>query len=175
MEWPKMQHLLDLGYKWPTQLFESRTVKQWLLYWGTEIPLNCYAHYIALFEKANMEYWILLQLKELTMDFLCRENRITLWGKITSMHVYPHATCDNDESIHDTYYVLQFCLPLQLTAACYLQIDMFVRMCNCKERKGHCCHMLCLLYNACHFIMMEFKSVPLVVSKTSLTQIWHIP
>ena len=47
-------------------------------------------------------------------------------GKITSMHVYPHATCDNDESIHDTGYVLQFCLPLQLTtAACYLQIDMF--------------------------------------------------
>ncbi len=45
--------------------------------------------------------------------------------KITSIHVYPHATCDNDESIHDTCYVLQFCLPLQLTAACYLQIDMF--------------------------------------------------
>ena len=64
----------------------------WLLYWGTEIPLNGYVHYIALFEKANMEYWILLQLKKLTMDFLCRENRITLWlwGKITSMHVYPH-------------------------------------------------------------------------------------
>ena len=35
--------------------------------------------------------------------------------------------------------------------------------------------MLCLLYNACNFIKMEFKSVPLVVSKTSLTQIWHIP
>ena len=46
---------------------------------------------------------------------------------------------------------------------------------NCKERKGHCCHMLCLLYNACNFIKMEFKSVPLVVSKTSLTQLWHIP
>ena len=30
--------------------------KKWLLYWGTEIPLNGYVHYIALFEKANMEY-----------------------------------------------------------------------------------------------------------------------
>ena len=115
--------------------------------------------------------WLLnkLALKGTDDDLLCRENRITLWGKITSMHVYPHATCDND-----TCYVLQFCLPLQLTAACYLQIDMFAWMCNCKERKGHCCHMLCLLYNAFHFIKMEFKSVPLVVSKTSLTQIWHI-
>ena len=40
------------------------------------------------------------------------------------VYVYPHATCDNDDSIHDTCYVLQFCLPLKLTAACYLQIDV---------------------------------------------------
>ena len=44
------------------------------------------------------------------------------------MYVYPHATCNNDESIHDACYVLQFCLPLQLTAACYLQIDMNVQL-----------------------------------------------
>ena len=28
--------------------------------------------------------------------------------------------------------------------------------------------MLCLLYNACYFIKMEFKSVPLSVSKTDI-------
>ena len=37
-----------------------------------------------------------------------------------------YATCDNDESIHDTCYVLQCCLPLQLTVACYLgSVPMF--------------------------------------------------
>ena len=40
------------------------------------------------------------------------------------MYVYPHATCNNDESIHDTCYVLQFCLPLQLTAACYVCMNV---------------------------------------------------
>ena len=31
-----------------------------------------------------------------------------------------------------------------------------------------------LLYTTCYFVNMDFKSVPPVVSNTSLTQIWHI-
>ena len=52
------------------------------------------------------------------------DNDLNIHGMVC-VYVYSHATCNNDESNHDTCYVLQFCLPLQLIAACYLQIDMF--------------------------------------------------
>ncbi|KAL0151644.1 hypothetical protein M9458_053045 [Cirrhinus mrigala] len=47
--------------------------------------------------------------------------------------------------------------------------------CNCKAGLGHCNHQIGLLYTLAHYIKMEYKSVPPVVSKTSLPQTWHIP
>ena len=48
--------------------------------------------------------------------------------------------------------------------------------CECKAgSSGKCSHVLGLLYTVCHFIKLNCKCVPLITSKTSLPQQWHIP
>ncbi|CAH1267041.1 Hypp3665 [Branchiostoma lanceolatum] len=47
--------------------------------------------------------------------------------------------------------------------------------CECKAGVGGCSHSIGLLYVICHYLKLEYDSVPLVISKTSQPQIWHIP
>ena len=47
--------------------------------------------------------------------------------------------------------------------------------CSCTAGKGICNHKIALLYTVAHFKSAGFKVVPPVVTKTSLSQKWHIP
>ncbi|XP_046551332.1 uncharacterized protein LOC124261054 [Haliotis rubra] len=47
--------------------------------------------------------------------------------------------------------------------------------CSCKAGAGDCNHILGLLYLLHHYNMCGFKTVPSIISKTSLPQAWHVP
>ncbi|KAK2564580.1 hypothetical protein P5673_012037 [Acropora cervicornis] len=47
--------------------------------------------------------------------------------------------------------------------------------CTCAVGKGLCQHTTGLLYSMSHFQLLGLKSIPPIISKTSLPQTWHIP
>ena len=47
--------------------------------------------------------------------------------------------------------------------------------CACRAGRGHCSHLIGLLYTLAHFQKLGLKTVPKTKSKTALPQTWHIP
>ena len=46
--------------------------------------------------------------------------------------------------------------------------------CDCECGKGHCNHVVGLLYLLCHYQSLGLQTVPPAVSKTSLPQTWNV-
>ena len=72
-----------------------------------------------------------------------------------------------------TSYVYDFMLQVILKTGPPVVIT--TSNCECKAGSGSCSHLLGLLYTICHFVKLGCKTVPPLISKTSLPQTWHVP
>lgn len=65
--------------------------------------------------------------------------------------------------------------PLNLHLSLLSNLSVENYNCTCKAGCGNCNHILGLMYLSCHYKKLELKTVPSIISKTSMPQTWHIP